>query len=43
QGEGVTVTDRVIDTHIFGVRKKLGPCADIIESIRGVGYRVKTE
>lgn len=43
QGSGITVTDRVIDTHVFGLRKKLGSCADIIETIRGVGYRVKAE
>lgn len=40
-GEGVTVVDRAIDTHVFGLRKKLGPCADVVETIRGVGYRVK--
>lgn len=43
QGEGVTVVDRTIDTHIFGLRKKLGKCADVVETIRGVGYRVKSE
>jgi DNA-binding response OmpR family regulator len=43
QGEGVTVVDRTIDTHVFGLRKKLGRCSDVIETIRGVGYRVKTE
>ncbi len=37
----VHVTDRTIDTHIFGLRKKLGDHANIIETIRGVGYRVK--
>jgi DNA-binding response OmpR family regulator len=41
QGEGVTVVDRAIDTHVFGLRKKLGKCADVVETIRGVGYRVK--
>jgi two-component system phosphate regulon response regulator PhoB len=41
QGEGVSVVDRAIDTHIFGLRKKLGPVSDFIETIRGVGYRVK--
>jgi two-component system phosphate regulon response regulator PhoB len=41
QGEGVSVVDRAIDTHIFGLRKKLGACADIVETVRGVGYRVK--
>lgn len=36
----VHVTDRTIDTHIFGLRKKLGECASFIETIRGIGYRV---
>lgn len=42
QGEGVVVVDRAIDTHVFGLRKKMGACADLVETIRGVGYRVKT-
>lgn len=42
QGEGVTVVDRAIDTHVFGLRKKLGKCADVVETIRGVGYRVRS-
>jgi two-component system phosphate regulon response regulator PhoB len=41
QGSGVSVVDRTIDTHVFGIRKKLGPCGDNIETIRGVGYRVR--
>lgn len=41
QGEGISVTGRTVDTHVFGMRKKLGECADWIETIRGVGYRVK--
>jgi two-component system, OmpR family, phosphate regulon response regulator PhoB len=36
----VHVTDRTIDTHIFGLRKKLGIHAALIETIRGIGYRV---
>ena len=43
QGEGISVTGRTVDTHVFGLRKKLGSSADIIETIRGVGYRVRTE
>lgn len=43
QGEGVTVVDRTIDTHVFGLRKKLSQYSDVIETIRGVGYRVKVE
>lgn len=41
QGTGVNVVDRTIDTHVFGIRKKLGTQGDLIETIRGVGYRVK--
>lgn len=33
--------ERIIDTHIKNIRKKAG--ADIIETIRGVGYRVVKE
>jgi two-component system, OmpR family, phosphate regulon response regulator PhoB len=40
QGEGVSVIDRTVDTHIFGLRKKLGTCEDLIETIRGIGYRI---
>lgn len=36
----IHVTDRTIDTHIFGLRKKLGDYASIVETIRGVGYRI---
>ena len=41
QGEGVSVVGRTVDTHVFGLRKKLGACADVIETVRGIGYRVK--
>lgn len=41
QGEGISVIDRAVDTHIFGLRKKLGPAADLIETVRGVGYRIR--
>ncbi|MCK6595535.1 MAG: response regulator transcription factor [Bacteriovoracaceae bacterium] len=39
----VHVTDRTIDTHVFGLRKKLGTYSNVIETIRGVGYRVINE
>lgn len=35
------VDERIIDTHIKNIRKKTG--TDIIETIRGVGYRVAKE
>lgn len=34
--------ERIIDTHIKNLRKKLG-AADYIETIRGVGYRIDQE
>jgi two-component system phosphate regulon response regulator PhoB len=40
QGEGVNVISRTVDTHVFSLRKKLGPCGDAIESVRGIGYRI---
>lgn len=40
QGGTVHVTDRTIDTHVFGLRKKLQSLPTIIETIRGIGYRV---
>jgi two-component system phosphate regulon response regulator PhoB len=43
QGGGVNVTERTVDTHVFGLRKKLGGIADLVETIRGVGYRVKAD
>lgn len=39
----VHVTDRTIDTHIFGLRKKLKNHSSLIETIRGIGYRVVNE
>jgi two-component system phosphate regulon response regulator PhoB len=41
QGEGVNVVGRTVDTHVFGLRKKLGDYSELIETIRGVGYRVR--
>ncbi len=40
QGAGVNVVDRTVDTHVFGLRKKMGSCGELIETVRGVGYRV---
>ncbi|MDL2313737.1 response regulator [Desulfovibrio sp. OttesenSCG-928-C14] len=33
---------RTVDTHVRRLRIKLGPVADYLETIRGVGYRFKT-
>jgi len=40
-GEDAIVIDRNIDVHIQAVRKKLGSCRSLVETIRGVGYRFK--
>ncbi len=40
-GENYAVTDRTIDFQMVGLRKKLGPKGDWIETVRGVGYRFK--
>jgi two-component system phosphate regulon response regulator PhoB len=41
-GSDYPVTDRSVDVQIMGLRKKLGKAGDMIETIRGVGYRFKT-
>jgi two-component system phosphate regulon response regulator PhoB len=41
RGEDYAVTDRSVDVQIVGLRKKLGKCADYIQTVRGVGYRFK--
>jgi two-component system phosphate regulon response regulator PhoB len=41
RGVDYAVTDRAVDVQIVGLRKKLGPRADYIETVRGVGYRFK--
>ena len=38
-GSDVVVTTRTIDTHMKRLREKLGSSGDLIETIRGVGYR----
>lgn len=35
------IVDRNIDVHIAALRKKLGPNFDWIETVRGVGYRLR--
>ena len=38
-GSDITVTSRTIDTHLKRLREKLGVAGDLIETVRGVGYR----
>ncbi len=34
---------RTVDTHIRRLRQKLGPFGDLIETVRGVGYKFREE
>ena len=37
-GAGTIVLERTIDVHIRAIRRKLGDSADVVETVRGVGY-----
>ncbi|KPJ77763.1 MAG: ArsR family transcriptional regulator [Deltaproteobacteria bacterium SG8_13] len=41
RGDDYPVTDRSVDVQIVGLRKKLGPYGQYIETVRGVGYRFR--
>jgi two-component system phosphate regulon response regulator PhoB len=36
------ITTRTVDTHIKRLREKIGEAGDLIETVRGVGYRYST-
>src|SRR6266571_5305134 len=35
------IDTRTVDTHVRRLRKKLGKAANVIESVRGFGYRLR--
>ena len=39
-GIDAVVTDRTIDVHLAALRRKLGPARGLIQTVRGVGYRL---
>lgn len=41
-GSDIFVIERTVDVHIRKIREKLGECAEMIETIKGVGYRFKS-
>jgi two-component system, OmpR family, alkaline phosphatase synthesis response regulator PhoP len=41
RGDDAGVTERSVDVHIAALRRKLGTQAGIIETVRGVGYRLR--
>jgi two-component system phosphate regulon response regulator PhoB len=42
-GDDAMVLERTIDVHIRALRDKLGPCAELIETVRGIGYRFRKD
>jgi two-component system phosphate regulon response regulator PhoB len=42
-GQEVYVTPRTVDTHVQRLRQKLGAAGNMIETVRGVGYRFSEE
>lgn len=41
RGYDYLITPRAVDVQIFGLRKKLGSTGACIETVRGIGYRLK--
>ena len=41
RGYDYLITSRAVDVQIFGLRKKLGKMGKYIETVRGIGYRLK--
>jgi len=41
RGYDYLITPRSVDVQIFGLRKKLGSAGHLIETVRGIGYRMK--
>lgn len=41
RGEDANSLERTIDVHIRSLRKKMGDKANVIETVRGVGYRYR--
>jgi DNA-binding response OmpR family regulator len=39
-GSDAMVTDRTIDVHVTSLRSKLGEARELVETVRGVGYRL---
>jgi two-component system phosphate regulon response regulator PhoB len=40
-GTNYAITDRAVDVQIVGLRRRLGAAGKHIETVRGVGYRMK--
>ncbi len=43
RGHGTVLSGRAIDVHVAALRQKLGDRADLVETVRGVGYRMAAD
>ncbi len=43
RGEDAVLSSRAIDVHIAALRQKLGDMGEIVETVRGVGYRLSDQ
>lgn len=43
RGEGTVLSSRAIDVHVAALRQRLGERGELIETVRGVGYRLSAE
>ena len=43
RGEDANALERTIDVHVRSLRQKLGEKGNLIETVRGIGYRFKAE
>ncbi len=41
RGLDYSITPRAVDVQIFGLRKKMGLAGELIETVRGIGYRLQ--
>lgn len=41
KGDDYPVTDRSVDVQVVGLRRKLGKLGERIETVRGVGYKIR--
>ena len=42
-GDGGSVETRALDMHIKEIRRKLAPDGDLVETVYGLGYKLKNE
>ena len=43
RGDDYPVTERAVDVQIVGLRRKMGGFGELIETVRGIGYRFTQE